>query len=190
MGIQCAVQVDGGDPLMEILLESRYADLILLDPATAFSAIHVTIPTGLVEETLFATECPIVLMPANFTGIEQLVFAYDGRADSMYAIKQFTYLFPELRDTRIVVVSINAGKIDTEERYKFREWLHSNYGNIEYYFVDGDSRATLTEALLQRQKAFFIMGAYGRNKFSSFFSSSHATNFLKLTSQPVFIAHS
>ncbi|WPQ60443.1 hypothetical protein SIO70_19025 [Chitinophaga sancti] len=110
MGIQCAVQVDGGDPLMEILLESRYADLILLDPATAFSAIHVTIPTGLVEETLFATECPIVLMPANFTGIEQLVFAYDGRADSMYAIKQFTYLFPELRDTRIVVVSINAGK--------------------------------------------------------------------------------
>ena len=62
---------------------------------------------------------------ALVNSIDQLVFAYDGMADSIYAIKQFTYLFPELRDTRIVVVSINPAKIETEERSKFREWLHS-----------------------------------------------------------------
>jgi hypothetical protein len=163
-------------PDKNVIAESRYADMLLID-----------VRTDIVKDVLYDAECPVVIMPAGFDGIEQVVFTWDGEAASVYAIKQFTYLFPQLKDQQVIVISVNEPA--PEERYKLKEWLHIHYKNVNFVSTQGNVRLELTELLLQRSRAFIVMGAYGRSAFSNFFSPSHATSVLKMVSQPVFIAH-
>ena len=190
-GINCVAHRDGGIPQEEIIIESRYADLLLIDAATSFADKREEIPTNFVKNILSDAECPVVILPVAFDGIEQLVFTVDGKPSSIYAIKQFTYLFPELREQQVVVISVNEEEVmpDTEERYKLKEWLHTHYKNVDFLSTEGNVKAGLLELLLSRSKAFIVMGAYGRSAFSNLFNPSHAESVLKMVSQPVFIAH-
>lgn len=188
-GIHCSVNKVEDNFLNDVILESRYADLVLLDTAIAYTPGHISIPTSLAEEILRSTECPVIALPETFNGIDELVLTYDGKISSMYAIKQFTYLFPQLKDIRVTVITVNPDVVASEERYKFMEWMHNSYSNINFLAVTGEERRGLLEILLQRKDALILMGAYGRSRLSTYIHPSHADNVLKMTSQPVFIVH-
>lgn len=188
-GIDCAVHRDRGNPLAEVILESRYADLILLNVGTSFTANPEGTPSEFVKDVMSNAECPVVIMPNTFSSISELVFTYDGKASSIHAIKQFTYLFPQFKDLKTVVVSINPEQVSPEERYKFREWMHSHYNYLDFLSTEGNVEIGLVELLMERDKAFIVMGAYGRNMISNFLRPSHANAVIKLISQAVFIAH-
>lgn len=188
-GIDCVVHRDRGNPLAEILMESRYADLMLLNAGISFSAALEETPSGFVKDVMSNAECPVMLMPASFDGINELVFTYDGKAGSVHAIKQFTYLFPQLNELKTVVISINPEEVSPEERYKFREWMHAHYNYLDFLSTEGNVKAGLVELLFNRDRSLVVMGAYGRNVISSFFNPSHADPVIKVISQAVFIAH-
>lgn len=188
-GIDCAVHRDRGNPLAEVMLESRYADLLLLNVGTSFTANPEGTPSEFVKDVMINAECPVVIMPNTFTSISELVFTYDGKASSIHAIKQFTYLFPQFKDLKTVVISINPEQVSPEERYKFREWMHSHYNYLDFLSTEGNVEIGLVELLMERDKAFIVMGAYGRNMISNFLRPSHANAVIKLISQAVFIAH-
>jgi nucleotide-binding universal stress UspA family protein len=185
-GIDYTVHRDHGNPLQSIITESRFADLILLDVETSFTRERETIPTSFVKGVLAEAECPVIILPVGFAGIEQLVFSLDGQPSSIYAMKQFTYLFPQLREQRVVVISINE---ETTIPDKLKEWLHMHYKSVEFVSSPGNVRIGLLELVLQRSKAFVVMGAYGRSTLSNFLRPSHANPILRASSQPVFIAH-
>lgn len=188
-GIDCAVHRDRGNPLTELILESRYADLILLDAGTSFAGNQEEVPSDFVKNVMSNAECPIVIMPASFNGISDLVFTYDGKAAAIHAIKQFTYLFPQLNELKTVVICINPEEVDPEERYKFREWMHAHYTNLDFLSTEGNVKIGLVELLFDRDQAFVVMGAYGRNMVSNFFRPSHANPVIKVISQAIFVAH-
>lgn len=190
-GVTGIVHRDSGMPLDEIIAESRYADLLLIDACTSFSAIKESVPTKFVREVLADAECPVIVLPERFEGLNKIVFTYDGRPSSVFAIKQFTYLFPELNEHPVVVVSVTDGKNDPspEEQYKLKEWLHDHYKDIDFIVSEGNVRLGLLDNLLSRTKDFIVMGAFGRNALSSLLEPSHAEAVLKLVVQPVFIAH-
>lgn len=188
-GIDCAVHRDRGNPLSEVIIESRYADLLLLHPGTTFSPDIEETPSDFVKDVMSHAECPVVLMPASFSGIGELVFTFDGKASSIHAIKQFTYLFPQLNELKTVVISVNPEEVDPNERYKFREWMHAHYNYLDFLSTEGNVKVGLVELLLGRDKSFVVMGAYGRNMLSNYFSHSHADSVIKVISQAVFIAH-
>ncbi|WPQ60458.1 universal stress protein [Chitinophaga sancti] len=188
-GIDCAVHRDRGNPLAEIILESRYADLLLLDVTTTFSANNEGTPTDFVKDVMSNAECPVMLIPESFNGVGEIVFTYDGKPSSIHAIKQFTYLFPQLKELKTVVVSVNPEEVSPEERYKFREWMHAHYNYLDFLSSEGNVKMGLVELLLDRNKSIVVMGAYGRSMISNFFSPSHANPVIKVISQAVFIAH-
>lgn len=188
-GIDCVVHRDRGNPLAEIIMESRYADLMLLNAGISFSAALEAIPSDFVKDVMSNAECPVMLMPAGFDGISELVFTYDGKAASVHAIKQFTYLFPQLNELKTVVISINPEEVSPEERYKFREWMHAHYNYLDFLSTEGNVKMGLVELLFNRDRSLVVMGAYGRNIISNFFNPSHADPVIKVISQAVFIAH-
>jgi hypothetical protein len=188
-GIVCTVHKATENLRDEVLLESRYTDLVLLDIALAYTPGNISIPTSLAEEILRSAECPVIALPETFSKIDEVVITYDGKISSMYAIKQFTYLFPALKDVRVSVISVNPEIVTADERYKFLEWMHNSYSNINFFAVEGDERKGLLEILLQHKDAIILMGAYGRSRFSTYIHPSHADNVLKMSSQPVFIGH-
>lgn len=188
-GIDCVVHRDRGNPLAEVLLESRYADLLLLNVGTSFNSYYEETPSDFVKDVMTDAECPVILMPDNFSGIGELVFTYDGKPASVHAIKQFTWLFPQLSELKTVVISINPEEVSADERYKFREWMHAHYNYLDFLSTDGNVKMGLVELLFERDKAFVVMGAYGRTMLSNFFKPSHANPVIKMINQAIFIAH-
>lgn len=188
-GIPCYMHRNCNSPMEEMVLESRYADLIILDLSLSFSSHDESVPSDFVRKYLHHAECPVIILPVSFHGIEEIVFTYDGGESSIYAIKQFTHLFPMLSAYKAVVISINPDNIEMEEKYKFREWMHGHYKSIDFQTTAGNVGHGLVEMLHNRANVLIVLGAYGRSFISSFFNPSHADPVLKWVGQAIFIAH-
>ncbi len=94
-GVQTLIHRDRGVPASEIVEESRFADLIIVDPETSFTRSNEAPPGRFVRDTLLDSECPVIISPYSFDSIDTILFAYNGTRSSVFAMKQFTYLFPE-----------------------------------------------------------------------------------------------
>jgi hypothetical protein len=186
----CNIHRDRGVPAREIISESRFADVLVIDPCTSFKRQYEGAPTGFVRDILKEAECPVIISPERFTGVDELIFTYNGGKSAVFAIKQFTYLFPQLRDKKVTIVRVNGdGQWEDQDMYNFKEWLQSHYSSISFDVLKGDADSRLFSYLLQRKNIFTVMGAYGRNALSQFFRKSQADLLIKTMSQPIFISH-
>jgi len=184
------VHRDRGVPRAEIIGESRFADIIVVDPETSFAQRVESIPARFVSDILVDAECPVVLSPNSFDRIDEIVFAYNGTASSVFAIKQFTYLFPEYREKNVHVVNVRQEDDKSiEDSFKMKEWLNEHYPQLEFHLLKGGPTDELFGYLLDRKNAFVVMGAYGRGMISRFFRPSHARLIMRTLNLPIFIAH-
>lgn len=184
------VHRDRGIPVMEMIEESRFADIIVVDPETSFAHRAGSLPPRFVNDILVDAECPVVLSPSSYDRIDEIILAYNGSASSVFAIKQFTYLFPEYRDKKVLVVSVKDGEEETiEQSFKMKEWLREHYDQVEFHLLKGNPTDELFGYLIDRKNAFVVMGAYGRNMLSRFFRPSHARLIMRTLNLPIFIAH-
>lgn len=184
------VHHDKGVPAKELIRESRFADLMVVDAETSFNKVYEGTPTGFVREVMRHAECPVVIVPGNFNAIDEIVFTYDGSASSVFAIKQFTYLFPQYYNRKITILQVNeSGVWEEPDRVQFREWLQDHYTDLHFEAMKGKPDDTLFSKLFNRKNMFLVMGAYGRNAISQFFKQSSADLLIRTVEQPIFIAH-
>jgi nucleotide-binding universal stress UspA family protein len=184
------VHRDRGIPLSEILGETRFADLLIVDAETSFSKTDRKIPGRFVKEVLDASECPVLMAPYHFDAIEEIVLAYNGTASSVYAIKQFTSLFPSLGNKPVHIVSVrNDESSAIEDQFKMKEWLKAHYENVDFIVLKGEASDELFGYLLGKKGMVVVMGAYGRSVVSRFFKPSQARLVVKTINLPIFIAH-
>ena len=181
---------DRGVPAKEMIHESRYADLLIIDAATSFNKQFEGTPTGFVKDILEEAECPVIIAPESFEGLNEIVFAYDGSKSAMFAIKQFTYLFPELVGKKLALVQVNeSGEWNNEDKYPLKEWLQNHYADFVFEALKGDPGTRLFDYLFKKKNIIVVMGSYGRNTASRFFKHSRADMLIKTIIQPIFISH-
>jgi hypothetical protein len=188
--VTCCIHRDKGVPTEEVISESRFADILIVDSEMSFRDKPETMPTEFVKKVLAKSECPVVIAPYSFYGINEIVFADDGSASSVFAIKQFSYLLPELSDKKITILQVNeSGDLPTIDNHKLRELLQLQYGAIEFQFLHGKASDELFAYLVMKKDAVVVMGAFGRNMLSTFFKHSTAELLIKTINVPIFIAH-
>lgn len=188
--VRCNIHRDRGTPAHEIINESRYADLLITDASTSFTKRYEGMPTEFLKDILKEAECPVIVAPQNFDGIDEIIFAYNSSKSAAFAIKQFTYLFPEFDDRKVIVLRVNKeGVWADHDKYNLREWLQNRYSAIEFEAVKGNAEDKLFDYVFKRKNAFIVMGAYGRNALSRFLKPSHADLLIKTITQPIFISH-
>lgn len=190
-GVDSVVHQHAGIPLKAVLKESRYADLLVVDPATSFSWRPEAAPTPFVRDILEQAECPVIIAPPKFDGIDEIIFTYNGSNACMYAMRQFTYLLPQLSCHKATVLSVTPkdqpAKGDME---KLKEWLHTHYPNGSLIVLEDDYvQARLLEYLFEKDKVMIVMGAFGRNMLSNLLVPNPMKPVLQVISQPVFITH-
>jgi nucleotide-binding universal stress UspA family protein len=186
----CSVHFDRMVPLDDLIKESRFAELLIVDPDMSFKEKKEEIPSCFIKSVLAESECPVVLAPFDFHAIEEILLAYDGSAASVYAIKQFTYLFPELTGKKITVLQVNeAGNNGFSEKGKIEGLLKLHYQRIEFQLLHGKAADELLGYLLGKKNIFVVMGAFGRSMLSGLFKHSTAELIIKTINVPVFIAH-
>ena len=190
-GVRCTVQNDSAQYAAEsIIEESRFADLVIVQPTLSFEKKIEEAPTGLVKQILAHAECPVLVAPLKVAGIEEIVFAYDGSPSAVFAIKQFTYLFPELSDKKAIVLQVNKDDtIPVTEKEKLGKWLRSHYSSIGFQVLQGKASEELYGHLLGKQNTIVVMGAFGRSWLSGLFKPATAGLLLKTINLPFFITH-
>ena len=187
---ECDIICEKGMPAREIIRESRFADLIIMNAQTCFKKSFRGSPTTFETQILKAAECPVIIAPKSFSPIDEIILCYDGSRSSFYSIKQFDYLFPEFGQTKVVLLTVNKmGTPILPEDEKLREWLFKRYAHIHFDFRYGKARDELYYYLLQKNNCLVIIGAFGRNSISRLFKKTTVEKILKTTNLPIFITH-
>jgi len=190
-GIRCQVLNNSKrNAAQAILEESRFADLVIIPPSLSAEKRPEEAPTALVKEILANAECPVLVAPQKSTGIEEIVFAYDGSRSAVFAIKQFTYLFPELADKKAIALQVNKDdSLPVTEKDKLGKWLRMHYNSIGFQVLKGKASEELYSYLPGKQNTIVVMGAFGRSWLSGLFKPATAGMLLKTINLPFFITH-
>ncbi|HET7897653.1 MAG TPA: hypothetical protein VFL47_08285 [Flavisolibacter sp.] len=191
VNVPASVCVAKAEPIQRVITESRFADLLILDPALHFYNEEEQLPSHFAREVLANAECPVLLTPSKTDTIDEIVFCYDGSASSVFAIKQLTYLFPGLADKKVLLleVSRSKGKVLDDEHRNMMEWLQAHYTTVRYQQLNGGVKDELFAFFFMKTKMLVVMGAYGRNLLSTFFNRSRADVLLRTVDLPLFITH-
>jgi hypothetical protein len=188
--VRYSIHRDRGVPAKEVVAESRFADIIVTDATSSFNKTFEGTPTEFVKDLLKDSECPVIIAPESFEAIDEIVFTCDGSSSSVFAMKQFTYLFPELSDKKVTALQVNkSGHWEDIDKYNMREWLKDHYSSIGFEALEGDTDDRLFDYLFKRKNVLVVMGAYGRSSLSRFFKHSEADFLINILTQPIFIAH-
>jgi hypothetical protein len=190
-GIKPEIYVDRGEPIQEIIFESRFADLVIIDPEVSFYNREEPLPSHFVKEILAKAECPVLLAPDKFETINEIIFCYDGSASSVFAIKQLTYLLPELHDRKVMLLEVSRRSEEefTEGHRRMIDWLRSHYHSVYYHSLKGDVKDELFNYFFKRERMLIVIGAYGRSILSNFFRKSSADVLIRMVDLPIFITH-
>lgn len=171
--------------LSELRKETRFADLLVLGSETFFEG-H----TGYLADILHDTECPTVVVPEAFRFPEQLVLAYDGSASSVFAIRQFACVLPELCSlpTTLVYAGGETGAPVPDEDY-IEELAARHFSDLEIMNMEISSNNEFASWLDHMPAALLVTGAFGRSLLSQAFHESFADEVVGRYAVPVFIAH-
>ncbi|MFY0255357.1 hypothetical protein ACDQ55_15530 [Chitinophaga sp. 30R24] len=179
-----------GFPAQEVVAESRFADLLMISSSTSFATLADSNPPRFVKDVLVEAECPVMVLPEVLSHINEIVFSYNGTFSSMYAIRQFTQLFPGFSDMPVKVVYVSEKNYKTIPwEQKLREYLELHYDTVEFIILNGEPATAFLAMLIHRKDCIVTYGAYGRSGVSRFFHRSDAESVLRTTNVPVFITH-
>ncbi|WP_343674207.1 hypothetical protein [Chitinophaga sp.] len=166
--------------------ESRFADLVIIGSQEFLGQLALNIPPENLRDALHGAECPVIVVPDQYNDPEHVVLAYDGSASSVFAIKLFSYIFPDLCKKPTILVHI-AGNGNVPSTTLIQELGAVHYQDFQVLVLE---KMDLFENWIKKIPApILITGAFGRSGISSMFRSSFAGKALSSFSFPVFIAH-
>jgi hypothetical protein len=176
--------------LEDIYLQSRFADLLILTPDYGAKPDESILASENILNVLKHAECPVFVAPLTAKEPSEIVFTYDGSASSVFAIKQFTQLFPQLSDLVVTLLEIKSENSNTVDfRENINEYLQTHYRYVSQLVLKGDPQDELFSFLIDKKQMYIVMGAFGKHFMHSILHRSTATLLLKTTALPVFISH-
>ena len=175
--------------LPELKKETRFADLLIISSETFYKNIEGD-PGAYIEQALHNSECPVVVIPENFSFPKKNILAYDGTESSVYAIKQFAYMFPELCNHETLLVYSSAEEEeDLPEKKQVEELTKQHFFDISFLKLDINPKKQFRNWVDKNPGAILVTGSFGRSTLSLILHKSFVTDIITEHKLPVFIAH-
>lgn len=189
-GIRHSINQDLDDPFEGLIAESRFADLLVINRNTSLGEDTGQSPTNFIKNIIAKAECPVITAPITFNEINEIVLAYDDSRSSAFAVKQFSYLFPEMDDMKITMLHVDEGEHENDiQKEKLSNWISAHYSYPVFKTMKGKASSELYKHLYNQKKTLVIMGSYGHNALSTLISPSTADSLLENLDLPFFFAH-
>ena len=191
-GLSHSVHCDKNSALEDILHESIFADILLIDRHETFSSLEENIPGWFLKSLLHGVQCPVWLVSKKTGPVNRLVFLYDGDASSVYSMKMFTYLFPDMAGSEIQVLTFKSNTLDLglPDNELVHEWMKRHYPRAVYKVVKGGPNELFTLLKEEGPDILVVIGAYERSRLSTWLLPSLADELMQKIKAPIFIAHS
>ena len=189
--IDCRVHKDFTEfTLPALRKETRFADLLILGSESFYENLGINEPNESMIDTLHNSECPILIIPEKFEFPYTNILAYDGSDDSVYAIKQFAYLFPEFASNNTLLV---YAKQDAERRLPDEEYIEElaarHFSDLDLLKLQVNPKEYFNTWIRNKKGAILISGAFSRSVISQIFKRSFVSDIIKDHKLPVFITH-
>jgi nucleotide-binding universal stress UspA family protein len=178
--------------LQELLHESIYADLLIVDNSETLTHYTEKIPTRFIRDLLTDVQCPVLVVPHKFKPINKLVLLYDGEPSSVLAIKMLSYTLASLKQKPAEVISVNPPKqsLHLPDNKLMKEFMKRHFPNATYTVLKGLAETEIVNYLKEQgENPLIVLGAYRRGAVSRWFRSSMADVLMKDLKLPLFIAH-
>lgn len=175
----------------ELLKKTAYADLLLLN-YTVFMNRSYRPNSSMIYSILKGSRCPVMVMPSDVNQIDNIIFTFDGKESSMFAIRAFCNLFAETtKDKEITILTVMPSEDEEIENEKLlMDFVKKYYKNIGLQLLVGDNISLEISNFAESvDNPLVVMGAYGRSRISNLFIPSTAKQFLIRGHIPLFIAH-
>ena len=118
------------------------------------------------------------------------ILAYDGSASSVYAIKQFSTLFPAWRGNKTHIVYASVKGKEIPDRIYIEELAVRHFPNLIIDALQMDARKYFNTWLTDQPRSILVTGAYGRSSLSESLKNSFVAEIVMEHKIPVFVAHS
>lgn len=169
--------------------ETRFADLMIIGSETFYRSGASYGSMEYLKDALRHTECPVIIVPEKFKFPSHLILAYDGSASSVFAIKQFTYLFPELCKRKTILVYAGNDKQDLPEQVLIEELTARHFNDLTLTNLASGNKNDVRNWFEGHQDSLVISGSFGRSGMSELFSKSFIMDLINEFKTPLFIAH-
>jgi nucleotide-binding universal stress UspA family protein len=173
----------------ELQLETRYADLMVLSSTHFYGNLGKMIQEEYLDNTLHKTECPVVLLPGSYVTPKNIIFAYDGSASSMHAMKQFVYQFPYWTNLDTLIIYADDNKSEIPFYSLIREYAARHFSKPDYFKLNANPGKYFNTWIEGKGASLLVSGAYGRSYFSELFRRNFLKEVVKTHEIPLFIAH-
>lgn len=176
--------------LPELKRETRFADVLILSGELFYKQVLGTNQYDYMRTVLHQSECPVLIVPEQYSFPTQNILAYDSSKECVYAIKQFAYVFPELtsNDTTLVWVERDQDK-DFPQKDLIQELATQHYKNLSFLKSEINKKKYFSTWMSEQRAAILVSGSFSRSGFSESLRRSFVANVIMEHRVPVFIAH-
>ena len=187
-----SVHHDRNIAITELLHESVYTDLLIIDSKETLTNYPENVPTRFIRDLLSEVQCPIVIVPKIYEPVKKIFLLYDDGPSSVYSIKMFSYLFPSFKNVTAEVISVNAPdqSLHLPDIRLMKEFMKRHFPDAAYKVMQGSPEKEILHYLKeQKESGMVVLGAYDRGMVSRWFKHSMADVLMKEIRFPLFIAH-
>jgi len=190
-GIDYRVHKDFYDlGLIALEKESGFADLLMLGSEEFYSNNGQTEADDFLAQALHDAKCPVLVVPKHFIFPKNIILSYDGNDESIFAIKQFAYLFPELLNLPALLVYATKNNADNfPEKDNIEELAKEHFKNLSFHKLVAHSKEYFNTWSMENDRPIVVGGSYGRSGLSQLFKKSFMREVIADHHMPVFIAH-
>ncbi|HEX6334580.1 MAG TPA: universal stress protein [Flavisolibacter sp.] len=190
-GVTFTIHRDKNIALQELLHESIYSDLLIIDASETLSRYSEKAPTRFIRELLDDVQCPVLLVPPKFKPLQAVTLLYDGEPSSVFAVKMFSYVFDTLSvEQEVISVKSQEESLHLPDNRLMKEFMKRHFPNAEYIVLKGLVEDEIIRYLQHHKKeSLVVLGAYRRGRISRIFRPSMADTLLRHLKVPLFIAH-
>jgi hypothetical protein len=175
----------------ELKKETLFADVVIIGSQAFYEDLHSNKLNESLKEALHISKCPVVVVPEAVKLPKTNVLTYDGTDNSVFAIKQFSYLFPSLSHNKTFLIYLK-----NEKGYElpFEEYIEElagrHFTNLTIAWLHQDQHAALKNWLKDKEQPILVSGAFHRSQLSQLLKKSFVSDFICEHQLPIFIAHS
>jgi nucleotide-binding universal stress UspA family protein len=191
-GVNYSVHRDKNIAIRELLHESVFADLVIIDRKETLTHYDENVPTRFIRDFLEHATGPVLVVPEKYKPIEKIVLLYDGDPASVHAIKLFNYLLPSLLSIPVEVLSVKNpdASLHLPDNRLMKEFMKRHYPDAEYTILKGNAEEEIVRYVGSlKQNVLVVLGAYKRGVVSRWLRKSMADVLMKELNAPLFIAH-
>ncbi len=170
--------------------ESRFADLLIIGSESFYENLAPGEPNEYLKDAMHGMECPVIIVPEKYDFPKTNILSYDGSESSVYAIKQFAYLFPELITNKTLLVYAKKGiENDIPDIAYIEELAARHFPDLTITKLDINPKKHFNAWLNEMKTAIVVSGSFGRTGLAGLFHKSFISEIIKDHRIPVFITH-